>query len=565
MESVNQFHKEVEDELKQLYFNVIDKQEEYKEKLWHQLQSEEQDKNKEKQIAEQIILIERYYDIVADFAKTWGSSDKTKNEVPQEILAGADIVTEYLKVQKSKNLSQSYDQQIKEKMIETYQLNKEITQNTVEEYLKSNNTSQLQNEMESNIDKESNWENLSNVGDDDVVYLKPGEEQMFDLEGEESGEEQEYNPDENNQNGIEEEDEYKIEKKDILDDSSYQLSKHTSYVTRVAKHPTLNILASAGGDDVAIVWDLNKKEVLKVLPNMKETIDGIAFNCDGSLLATATLDGQLDIYSFKDNQITHLHKLEGIQDEITFIQWHSKGNAIIAGSTDGTAHLWNGEKGKQIASYFGHEDSINFGCFTPDGKQVVTASADKSVRIWNPQTGEEVQRISGYGFHEESVNIVSFHQKQQIMITGSEDKTVCISNYVTGKILGKTKEHGGIVDTALFTENLDLFVTGCSDGICRVFDLKKILLRDQIKLEGSINKLAEVPKKCQIVCSTNEGRVYMFDYRKPQQIFVLRGAGETIHDFTLNGNEGLFAACEDGKVRYFEFSRFIDVTLLQLQ
>lgn len=101
------------------------------------------------------------------------------------------------------------------------------------------------------------------------------------------------------------------------------------------------------------------------------------------------------------------------------------------------------------------------------------------------------------------------------MMTGSEDKTVCISNYVTGKILGRTKEHGGIVDAVLFSENLDLFITGCSDGIIRVFDLKKILLRDQIRLEGSINKIVEVPKKCQIVASTNEGRIYMFDYRKP--------------------------------------------------
>lgn len=38
----------------------------------------------------------------------------------------------------------------------------------------------------------------------------------------------------------------------------------------------------------------------------------------------------------------------------------------------------------------------------------------------------------------------------------------------------------------------------------------------------------------------------MFDYRKPKELYALKGAGETIHDFVVYNDEGCYTACEDG-------------------
>lgn len=46
--------------------------------------------------------------------------------------------------------------------------------------------------------------------------------------------------------------------------------------------------------------------------------------------------------------------------------------------------------------------------------------------------------------------------------------------------MGRTNEHGGIVDAVLFTSQMDLFVSGSSDGICRIYDISKISIREKV-------------------------------------------------------------------------------------
>ncbi len=73
------------------------------------------------------------------------------------------------------------------------------------------------------------------------------------------------------------------------------------------------------------------------------------------------------------------------------MDWHQKGNALLAGSSDGTLWLWNANNGDYLASFAGHDGPLTCGLFTPDGTKILTASEDNSIKIWNPKTGELVK------------------------------------------------------------------------------------------------------------------------------------------------------------------------------
>merc|ERR1719473_246010 len=91
---------------------------------------------------------------------------------------------------------------------------------------------------------------------------------------------------------------------------------------------------------------------------------------------------------------TLVHKLEGPGEDISWIDWHPKGNVLVAGSNDCTAWMWNATKGAQMQCFVGHGGALLCGGFLPNGKLLVTGSEDGTARVWSPKTGVSKSSIS---------------------------------------------------------------------------------------------------------------------------------------------------------------------------
>lgn len=59
------------------------------------------------------------------------------------------------------------------------------------------------------------------------------------------------------------------------------------------------------------------------------------------------------------------------------MDWHSKGNALITASSDGSIWMWNGNSGENLAVFTGHEKPVNQVNFTPDGSLFLIYKAKK--------------------------------------------------------------------------------------------------------------------------------------------------------------------------------------------
>ena len=73
-----------------------------------------------------------------------------------------------------------------------------------------------------------------------------------------------------------------------------------------------------------------------------------------------------------------------------WVDWHPRGPILLAGAEDGSAWMWNAEKGVCLgvfAAAAGGGGATPCGAFAgAGGKMVVTGGMDGSLRVWSPKT-----------------------------------------------------------------------------------------------------------------------------------------------------------------------------------
>ncbi len=108
--------------------------------------------------------------------------------------------------------------------------------------------------------------------------------------------------------------------------------------------------------------------------------------------------GKVSIWQAADG--TLVQALDGPDDEISWVTWHSRGDLVLAGSIDYSCWLWNATSGKCMHVFAGHSGPVTCGGFSADGRLVVTGSADGSIEVWSGKTAECTATIAGHPFHE---------------------------------------------------------------------------------------------------------------------------------------------------------------------
>jgi WD40 repeat protein len=81
----------------------------------------------------------------------------------------------------------------------------------------------------------------------------------------------------------------------------------------------------------------NTGTLIKTLSAHSAPVFGVAFNLDGSRLATGGYDNALRIWNTSND--TMLAEFTGLGDRIGTLSWSSNGTTIFATSTDGSAHV----------------------------------------------------------------------------------------------------------------------------------------------------------------------------------------------------------------------------------
>lgn len=274
------------------------------------------------------------------------------------------------------------------------------------------------------------------------------------------------------------------------------LSGHSGLVTSVAFVPGSERLVTAGADGTARVWDVSPpgRGELLTLPGVHEgpVANGdVEFSPDGhALVGVSGGPGEVRVWDFptgNERLVIDGHSMTDLPNfdrSVFAVDMSRDGTMIATAALDGTARVWDSLTGEELLRFEGHlrdcrEDLPDnaphpSSCFVfdakfdPDGARIATGGADGSVRIVDVESGAELSKLL---LHTEFVFGLSWSPDGRHIATASWDGTAKVTDTATGDTV-YVLDHPGdeTVATVTYAPDGSLLVTGGFDGTVKIWD-----------------------------------------------------------------------------------------------
>ena len=88
--------------------------------------------------------------------------------------------------------------------------------------------------------------------------------------------------------------------------------------------------------------------------------------------------------------------LTGHEREVVCVAFNPQGSMVASGSTDNTAKLWSVQDGELLYTLGDHTAEIVSLFFNTAGSQIVTGSFDRTARVWDAGSGECIHLLEGH-------------------------------------------------------------------------------------------------------------------------------------------------------------------------
>jgi len=191
------------------------------------------------------------------------------------------------------------------------------------------------------------------------------------------------------------------------------------------------------------------------------------FRSDGRAVLTGSLDGTAQIWDTSTGQPIGPPLKHGDHgDQVLSVAFSPNGRLILTGGSDGKVRLWDAATGKPAATTLLHGASVWYIAFSPDGRLFMTFGGDHRVRLWNSATGRPVGQPVGHG----EVANVDFSPDGRFLLTGGTDGVARLWDVATGQPTGAIFRHDDTVTSARFSPDQRLIATGSKDGTSRLWN-----------------------------------------------------------------------------------------------
>lgn len=245
----------------------------------------------------------------------------------------------------------------------------------------------------------------------------------------------------------------------------FYLRGHTAEVNDVAYSPDGSLLATASVDGTARLWDARNGQELRQLVGHQGTVNSASFSPDGARVATAGADGTVRIWQTDTGH--EILDLPAQQGAVNRVAWSPDGVLLATAGDDDTARLWNAETGELVNTLEGHTDDVYSVAFSPDGQRLASGSRDRTAIVWDVATG---QRQVDFVGHTDAINDVAFSPDGARLATASWDDQALIWDAQTGDQLLPIVGHDGWVRGVEWSADGRTLATSSWDRTARLWD-----------------------------------------------------------------------------------------------
>ena len=242
------------------------------------------------------------------------------------------------------------------------------------------------------------------------------------------------------------------------------LKGHNDSVQGVAFSQNGTLVASASYDGTVKVWDTTTGKESLTLKGHTEPVRSVAFSPDGKRLASAS--GETiklwDATTGKESLTLTGHTIG-----VHCVAFSPDGKRLASASDDMTVKVWDATTGKELLTLKGHASNVVCAVFSPDGKRLASASWDNTVKVWDATTGKESATLRG---HTDWVHCVAFSPDGKRLASASNDKLVKVWDATTGKESSTLRGHADLVLSVVFSPDGTRLASASDDTTVKVWN-----------------------------------------------------------------------------------------------
>ena len=249
------------------------------------------------------------------------------------------------------------------------------------------------------------------------------------------------------------------------------LKGHTGRINTVDFCPGTPLLATAGDDQTVRVWNAASGECLSILQAHTAIVLCLAFNQQGTMLASGANNGLIHLWDIDAKGHFQLrHTLSESRFDVRSLVFSPDGKTLASSSNDCIIRLWDSESGKLLQTTPLTGAIRRSLAFDPSGQRLAVGSIDGTIQVWSFADRALVTPIRSFHHGQAAINVVAFSPLGDLLASGAFDTTLRIWDPERGEVqhtlAGYTQ---GVRDLAFWPGSKIVATTG-GDGLVRLYD-----------------------------------------------------------------------------------------------
>ncbi|MCX5963484.1 MAG: AAA-like domain-containing protein [Cyanobacteria bacterium] len=306
----------------------------------------------------------------------------------------------------------------------------------------------------------------------------------------------------------------------------------------ISVSPDSQMIAAASSNQAQTSWNVqfwsDQNKLLKTFPAHDGRIVTIQFSPNGKLIATASWDGTVKVWT-RDGKL--LQTLEGHNGgrrrrPVNSVNFSPDSKILVfAGyGDDKDQNFWmiSNIDGSSQRKIEGHSDQIQRIVFSPDGKTIATASWDRTIKLWRVSDGKLIRTLTGHG---DWLFALAFSPDGQMLASGSKDQTVRLWRVVDGELLHTLTGHRGTVNNVAFSPDGSLVASASDDKTIRLWSREGILLKILVGHQERVSDVGFSSDSKTVISNSFDGTIKLWSSEILNSDSLFEYGCNLLHDY----------------------------------